>query len=359
MSAKTGIEWTDATWNPIRGCSPISPGCKNCYASKVAMRFSGPGQPYEGLVRINAAGERTDEWNGVVRPVEKHLLDPLRWKEPRRIFVNSMSDLFHENLPDEEIDKVFAEMALCPQHTFQVLTKRPERMLRYLNDAPGRLADVVETMRFDKPRRAVGPLPHLNGGERWFPLANVWLGVSVENQKYADERIPLLLQTPAAVRFISAEPLLGEVDLSCIPWPSSWDQGVDPISDGIDALRFQSADRSKPHLDWVIAGGESGPGARPMHPDWARSLRDQCRAADIPFFFKQWGEWTPGQNVEAVSGYVRTATWFDGRFDFAHEDLSEDEGHADDQPDLYRVGKKKAGAFLEGVEWKQFPEVRV
>ena len=133
MSAKTGIEWTDATWNPVRGCSRVSEGCRNCYAEKVAYRFSGPGQPYEGLVRINAAGERKLEWNGQVQLVEKHLLDPLKWKEPRRIFVNSMSDLFHENIPDEWIDKIFAVMALSPQHTFQVLTKRPERMRKYLS----------------------------------------------------------------------------------------------------------------------------------------------------------------------------------------------------------------------------------
>src|SRR5579885_1145834 len=129
---KTSIEWTNATWNPIRGCSRVSEGCRNCYAEKVAFRFSGLGQPYEGLVRINAAGERKPEWNGEVRLVEEHLRDPLKWKKPQRVFVNSMSDLFHENVPDEWIDKIFAVMALCPQHIFQVLTKRPERMRKYL-----------------------------------------------------------------------------------------------------------------------------------------------------------------------------------------------------------------------------------
>jgi protein gp37 len=370
VSAKTGIEWTDATWNPIRGCSPVSPGCKNCYASKVAMRFSGPGQPYEGLVRINAAGERTDEWNGVVLPVERHLLDPLRWKpilricgfcyggcgeddrdggsckcenRPRRIFVNSMSDLFHENLPDEEIDRVFAVMALRPEHTFQVLTKRPERMLHYFQQ----VAEEKDMRRWINAAYEIVPyLSPCAAGmieDSGYPLPNVWLGISVENQKYADERIPLLLRTPAAARFISAEPLLGPVDLSI---------GF-RVREGVK----QDVLYGSEGLRWVIAGGESGPGARPMHPDWARSLRDQCQAADVAFFFKQWGEWTPGENVERSSGVVETATWFDGRWIFEKENLASDEGHRDDEPDLYRMGKKAAGAWLDGQEWKQFPEV--
>jgi len=199
----------------------------------------------------------------------------------------------------------------------------------------------------------------------WVGLPNVWLGVSVENQKAGDERIPLLLKTPAAVRFLSVEPMLGAIDvdgwfierdLQC----SSFVQNLcsergyclcgghesDPCHHGPAGL-----------IDWVICGGESGPGARPMHPDWARSLRDQCVAAGVPFFFKQWGEWTPGENVDAHSGTVRTAHWFDQRWSFNSEDLACDEGHVDDEPELYRVGKKAAGDLLDGVQWHQFPEV--
>jgi protein gp37 len=189
MANTTGIEWTDATWNPIRGCSRVSEGCRNCYAEKVAYRFSGPGQPYEGLVQLDSAisrenARRIPKWNGKIKFVEEHLLDPLKWKKPRRIFVNSMSDLFHENVTDEMLDRIFAVMALCPQHTFQVLTKRPERMLKYLGRACGRIADVVMKMRKERnDRSCVGPLPHITPGAAWWPLANVWLGVSVENQK--------------------------------------------------------------------------------------------------------------------------------------------------------------------------------
>jgi protein gp37 len=148
VADKTGIEWTDATWNPIRGCAPVSAGCKNCYAADVARRFSGPGGAFEGLVRVNAAGERTNDWNGRVRFIEERLLDPIGWAAARRIFVNSVSDLFHEAVTDQQIDRIFAVMAMCPQHTFQVLTKRPRRMLAYFESAPYpnvqvRVADIV------------------------------------------------------------------------------------------------------------------------------------------------------------------------------------------------------------------------
>jgi protein gp37 len=353
MGSKTGIEWTDATWNPIRGCSPVSPGCKNCYASKVAKLFSGPGGPYEGLVRINRAGERTDEWNGVVRPIAEHLLDPLKWRgrklyqagnakavgsEPgMRIFVNSMSDLFHENLADTEIDKIFAVMALCPQHTFQVLTKRPQRMLKWAR----RIEEMV-------PRLGCNPWlinwPHPRGtGEpvtsQW-PLKNVWLGVSVENQKAADERIPLLLETPARLRFISAEPLLGPVLLHEVDQPNI------------------------PTLDWVICGGESGPGARPMHPDWARSLRDQCTDAGVPFFFKQWGEWAEvgGGATHRVYDVKNQAPTIDSSNAVialdGHVPSRESEMHCDTKYRwVSRVGKHAAGAMLDGREWHEFPKL--
>ena len=238
----TTIEWTNKTWNPIRGCSRVSEGCRNCYAERVAARFGGPGLPYEGLTT------KDGRWNGKVVVVEEHLADPLRWKKPRRIFVNSMSDLFHENVSDETIDQIFSVMVQCPQHIFQVLTKRPERMQSYMESCQMGADDV--------------------GGR--FPWDNVWLGVSVEDQKSADERIPHLLRTPAAVRWLSVEPMLGPVDLAKAGWNF---HDFDPEFDV--------------QIQWVVCGGESGAGARPMHPAWARSLRDQCVAAGTPFFMKQ------------------------------------------------------------------------
>ncbi|MBY0431720.1 MAG: phage Gp37/Gp68 family protein, partial [Rhodospirillales bacterium] len=230
MGDKTGIEWTQATWNPMVGCSIMSSGCARCYAMREAHRLAHRLgiDKYAGTTEETKAGPI---WNGTVRLHQPHLDQPLRWKRPRRIFVNSMSDLFHEALSDENIDKVFAVMALAHWHTFQVLTKRPERMLRWFTKERHRSAVV----------------------EYGWPLPNVWIGVSVENQAAADERIPFLLDTPAAVRWLSCEPLLGPVRL-----------------DRVD------------EIEWVVCGGESGPRARPMHPAWARSLRDQCETAGVP-----------------------------------------------------------------------------
>jgi protein gp37 len=248
----TGIQWTDETWNPIRGCSRVSEGCRNCYAEKVAHRFSGAGMPYEGLT--NAQGR----WNGAIRVVDEHLTKPLSWKKPRRVFVNSMSDLFHENVADETISLVFAVMALAPQHTFQVLTKRPARMRDYLREMssdPDAFCFAWARESFEE--RSGQP------ADVW-PLPNVWLGVSVEDEETADARITLLLQTPAALRFISAEPLLSPVNLN----PHLYEDQ---------------------HLDWVIVGGESGYGARPCHRHWIALVLQQCRQAAVPCFVKQLG----------------------------------------------------------------------
>jgi protein gp37 len=263
MGATTGISWTDATWNPIRGCSRVSEGCRHCYAEMLAGRFSGPGQPYEGLAK-KVGGEA--RWTGEVRFIEKHLEDPLRWRKPRRIFVNSMSDLFHERVADEWLDRIFVVMALAPHHTFQVLTKRPERMRAYLADQ-GRL-EAIYAEWYDlsgAPAEA----------QEW-PLPNVWLGVSVENQEAADERIPILLQTPAAIRFLSVEPMLSPVNL------------LNADEDGLRGGLLGA-------LHWVICGGESGPGHRDMLLSWARSLRDQCTGHGVPFFFKQISDSRSGQ----------------------------------------------------------------
>lgn len=223
----TKIEWCDEVWNPVTGCAKVSVGCKNCYAERIANRFWGERK----FTQVQCHPERLEI--------------PLHWKKPRKIFVNSMSDLFHEKVSTEFIHEVFKRMMLTGWHTYIVLTKRPARMLDYAKSL-------------------------------WSsPLPNVWLGVSVENQQVADERIPLLLQTPAAVRFVSVEPMLGDVYL--MPW----------------------LERNY-KVDWVICGSESGPGARPFDLDWARSLRDQFLSADVPFFLKQ----VPGQKLPMLDGKI-------------------------------------------------------
>lgn len=300
------IEWTEQTWNPIVGCSIVSPGCTNCYAMKMAARLEAMGVPhYAGLTQSSKAGA---VWTGkMALAPEKILLEPLRRRKPTMYFVNSMGDLFHEDVPDEWIDRVFAVMALCPQHTFQVLTKRSARMREYMQTwgATGwtsqrkyRVGDQIKTIA--PPMDAVTAIGRLVDA----PLPNVWLGVSAERQKEADERIPDLLATPAAVRFVSAEPLLGPIDFTSIPTaclaaPSACcrDQAKLDALRGIQwcqragAYGYPKKDHLPQGLNWLIVGGESGPGARPMHPDWARSIRDQCAAAGVPFFFKQWGSW--------------------------------------------------------------------
>ena len=262
MADGSAIEWTDATWNPTTGCTKVSPGCAHCYIERTpAFRIAG----------------RTFV-NGAI-PLELHanrLEQPLHWRKPRRVFVNSLSDLFHDDVPDAFIERVFSVMALAERHTFQVLTKRPARMRAWF-----------QARRFDVKGYAI--LQSESGecvyAHPW-PLPNVWLGVSVENQHFADERIPLLLQTPAAVRFISAEPLLGPIDLTHLPLPGH------PAD--FDALRCYDDERDEPLfrgacLDWVIVGGESGPGARTFDAGWARSIVGQCRGAGVPVFVKQLG----------------------------------------------------------------------
>lgn len=255
MADGSGIEWTDATWNPTVGCTKVSPGCDHCYAETFVSRFAGSkGFPLpfdEMLLR----GER-------------FLNLPLTWREPRKVFVNSLSDLFHADVPDAFIGRVFAVMAACPQHTFQLLTKRHGRMKAW-----------VTKYQPD-------------------PLPNVWLGVSVEDQQWANTRIPALLDTPAAVRWISAEPLLGPVDLRhwltckrCLGRHIFGNCSQHPdYSAPLRAMRLSnSRNGPRPRLDWIVVGGESGAGARPMDATWARSLRDECEQTGVPFLFKQWG----------------------------------------------------------------------
>ena len=341
MGDKTKIEWADATWNPIAGCSVVSPGCTNCYAMRLAGGRLKHHPSRAGLTTPSRAGP---VWNGEVRFNEKWLDQPLRWRRPRRIFVCAHGDLFHEDVPDEWINRVFSVMALAPQHRFQVLTKRADRMQRYF---------------------AAGEYPVVR---RWgaapFPLPNVWLGVSVEDQERADERIPYLLETQAAVRFLSVEPLLSPITLDCMAlshWPSNY--GIIPgyagtynallgswwpLEGGDFEKEFRGRLEELPKLDWVIAGGESGPHARPIHRDWARSIRDQCVAAGVPFFWKQWGEWAPTP-VERISkplpGSIvpRKWTYAKRRHEF------------DDGTSAYWVGKRFAGRLLDGRTWDEMP----
>lgn len=327
------IEWTDKTWNPVTGCTKVSQGCKNCYAERMYERFNGKGS-----------------FKNVQMHPEK-LSEPLKWRNPARIFVNSMSDLFHESVTFDFIDMVFAVMALCPQHTFQVLTKRSARMLEYfksredyeqIEEAAAVIVSVHADQCFVQERRKIdgkfcsfpsnklkqhitdaGWYSHVTfvdlgdgdydkehefiyEGTRPFP--NIWIGVSVENMDVA-ERMEHLAEVDAAVKFLSCEPLLGPIEL--------------PI-DASDGSCF---------FDWIIVGGESGPGARPMHPDWVRSVRDQCAMNGAAFFFKQWGEYAP--------------EWANKRVSVVYKGIGYEMG---------KLGKKKAGRLLDGNEYNAFPQ---
>jgi protein gp37 len=341
------IEWTGETWNPLVGCTIHSAGCKGCYAMKDAYRLMH--NPHSAIAAKFAGTAKMVNghavWTGRINFDEASLLKPLRRRTPTTYFVNSMSDLFHQAVTDEQIDRIFAVMALCPQHTFQVLTKRADRMQAYFSwKNTTRSHAVWRAMYGEAKTVAAGAvLDSWYGGpnpEQW-PLQNVWLGVSVEDQRAADERIPDLLATPAAVRFLSCEPLIGPVNIIDGMW----------AGDGPPAADLEAK------IDWVICGGESGPRARPMHPTWARSLRDHCAAAGVPFFFKQWGEWAPGENATgAATRTERTAEWFESGWHFSSltPRISE-ELHRDDAPDLYRLGKRDAGRWLDGIEHNGMP----
>jgi protein gp37 len=282
----TTIEWTDETWNPVVGCSRVSAGCDHCYAMGVAHRGMSP--QHRGLTKLRPkdASRPGVDWTGEVRPVASMLEKPLHWRKPRRVFVNSMSDLFHAQVPFEYIAAVFGVMAATPKHTYQVLTKRPERAREFFawmtaqpRKWPGE-TDAAIAVRSAESH--VGAL----GAEDVWPLRNVHLGVSVEDQATADERIPVLLQLPAAVRWVSYEPALGAVDFNAIQIPGER-----------EGLRFSSIERahdarfgsSDVLLDWIVVGGESGPGARPFDLAWARKTVEDCRGVDVPVFVKQLG----------------------------------------------------------------------
>jgi protein gp37 len=279
MADGTKIEWTDATWNVINGCRLVSEGCRHCYAAHLAATRLRDHPSRKGLARMNADGEA--KFTGEVRFIDRVLDQPLRWKKPRMVFVCAHGDLFYEKVPDAWIDRVFAVMALSPQHTFQVLTKRPERMRNYLRAGGGMAIPVgirheIEGMGYPD----IGAVPKA--------LPNVLLGVSVEDQATADERVPILLDTPAAIRWVSYEPALGPVDFKQYLHPGGGSFLDDPLAGAL--MREAVEDGSGwvlPRLDWIVAGGESGPHARPAHPDWFRKTRDDCAAAGVPFFMKQ------------------------------------------------------------------------
>lgn len=356
--SKTKIDWADMVWNPVTGCSKISEGCQNCYAERMTKRLQlmAPKKYSQGFA---------------VKCHHEALQEPLKIKKSQRIFVCSMSDLFHNDVPFEFIDRVFAVMALCPQHTFIVLTKRPQRMAEYcqrLGKHASKDPVSLASVEFAPEGSFFWKLTDIG-----WALPNVWLGVTAENQARADERIPILLQIPAAVRFVSIEPMLGPIDLGfdiatckcCFPrWKSRWirlnrhiradfplalieGNGQSQASPGL--YRAESNKHGALHInglgvrpseatalaapDWIICGGETGPGARPMHPDWVRSLRDQCAAANVPFFFKQWGEWFP----DTKRCFLAQSQIFGNTA-------------------IFKIGKKAAGHMLDGKEHRSFPK---
>jgi len=285
----TAIEWTDETWNPVTGCDRVSPGCDNCYALTLAKRLKGMGQP-----KYQRDGDPRTSGPGFGLTIHPDALEqPARWRKPRRVFVNSMSDLFHPGVPDGFIGEVWDVMASTPWHTYQVLTKRPQRMAKALG--PDGCGFYQRT----------GPVP--------CPQRNVWLGTSIESDRYAF-RADHLRNTPAAVRFLSLEPLLG-------PLPSLDLTGI----------------------DWVIVGGESGPGARPMHPDWVRDIRDRCVDAGVAFFFKQWGNYQPLLDYLTAGGGCPVPM----------VELPTPDGSR--RGEMARVGKKAAGRELDGRTWDEMP----
>ncbi len=327
MSANTKIEWCDHTFNPWEGCQKVGPGCDHCYAEARNARFGGgtatnwgPGAPRR---RTSAANwKKPLQWNAQA--------DAFMAQHGRRqrVFCASLADVFDNAVDPQWRADLFALIWATPHLDWLLLTKR-------IGNVMGMLADLAH-----------GSDPDLSLLDM-MPLTNVWIGATIVNQAEADRDIPKLLAVPARVRFLSMEPLLGPVNLERPRPGPDLDQGGG--SKICQPWLIQSG------IDWVIVGGESGPGARPMHPDWVTSLRDQCKAAGVPFLFKQWGEWTPGENVERHRGTVATAKWWDEEWSFHEEDLASTDGHIDDEPDLYRIGKKAAGRLLDGREWNEFP----
>ena len=333
MSSK--IEWTDETWNPVTGCNKVSRGCKNCYAEVMHKRLREMGQKKYQKPFLDGAVTH-----------EESLLKPFSWKKPRMVFVNSMSDLFHEDVPFEFIDKVFAAMALTPQHTYQVLTKRPERMAKYFRmineekDMARWMTAAIEAFNMRWSETEVFDIMD-------YPLPNVWLGTSVENQGLANKRIPFLLQCPAAVRFLSCEPLVGPVTFRWARWVDVHEMNlIYGKANHLDGLRG---------IDWVIVGGESGSKAEPMHPDWVRSLRDQCQESKVAFFFKQWGAFKPYDGFPIPLGDISKVSYYteDGMYKPVLKGTPASK--LTSFPIACKVGKKASGNLLDGRTHLEIP----
>lgn len=404
MGVDSRIEWTDDTWNFIVGCTRVSSGCAHCYAIRDVWRMAhNPNPkiagPRQGIVEQQPNGQL--DWTGKIGVLPDRLAIPLRKQQPTRYFVNSLSDLFHENVPNKLIEQAFGVMAATPRHTYQILTKRPDRMREWVRRETHE--GVLSALLHKLPdfgfssRQFHADVERIGAGFPW-PLPNVWLGTSVEDQKAADLRIHDLQATPAAVRFLSCEPLLGPIDFAA-------DRGrlSRQFSETVGVFGYVSAagptganhhpgrcvcqgDDTTPHkhyreppfkcarclgcggftparplwgIHWVIAGGESGANARPMHPDWARSLRDQCANAGVAFFFKQHGEWLSADQAQFPP---RTdPIWTNWSSDRTQPltpagRLKRDERWLDPGDAIVaRLGKRRAGRELDGRTWDEYP----
>ncbi|HDV6327502.1 TPA: phage Gp37/Gp68 family protein [Burkholderia cenocepacia] len=328
MSENTKIEWCDHTFNPWEGCQKVSPGCDHCYAESRNARFAGGTAVNWGP---SAPRRRTSPANW---------RKPLAWEAAhaeffaahgrrQRVFCASLADVFDNAVDPAWRADLFTLIERTPNLDWLLLTKRIGNVMSMVSEAAQYQFDLD---RVEKPRLH----------------DNIWIGATIVNQDEADRDIPKLLAVPARVRFLSMEPLLGPVDLTSIPWG------------GLRVSVLQGWDGPEHGLHWVIVGGESGAGARPMHPDWARSLRDQCAAAGVPFLFKQWGEWTPGENCGGPATRTeRVADWFGDEWSFSTMTPSEHDGLSyDDEPTVYRIGKRAAGRLLDGRTHDEFPQHR-
>lgn len=357
-----GITWTDETWNPIRGCRRVNTDCENCYAERLAATRLSQSPAYRGLAVLTPDGPR---WTGQVVLDQKTLPAPLRWQRPRLIFVNAMSDLFYEDLTDDQIDQVVAVMALARRHTFQVLTKRPARMATYLADpaTPERLAKVM-AYQLHRPGLAIRLTTNIDLGStktpQWWPLPNVWWGASMGHKAAVQAMMPHLAacRPSAAVLWVSAEPLIEAIqpylDFDTWFWktcPTCNGSMSVPVAGGgapcptcLDQQGFVASGL----IDWMVAGGESGPGARPIDPQVVRSLRDNCLAAGVAFHFKQWGEWAPVTYYSIDEEYLADNNRV---YRLAPADVAATwKGLAG------RIGRNAAGRTLDGKVWNDYPK---
>ena len=403
MGDKSKIEWTEATWNCLYGCSRVSPGCEHCYAERFVHRFAGPGQRYEGLTVLRKKGP---VWTGKVKLAHDRLVVPLRWKRGRRIFVNSLSDVWHDEVPFEFICAMYGIMAMCPHHTFQLLTKRSRRMVEWyemtseLVDPVGHCVDLAGQYLCQLPNQGSitwaevdrikkDALPRAAG--RAWPLDNVWLGVSAEDDRSLAARAGHLLACEAVVHWISAEPLVGPLDLApwiravegCTEceWRGSYDELVaqgghdlcpDCRKEGTMTTYYGEDERREadPRIDWVVVGGESGNQSRVMDPRWVQDIEAACDQAGVPWLFKQWGEWAP-----VGRGRVEVPLTDDGlMFDLPNpqevvgtpREMMSVRGPQDSRHRLFRaigdhwmerVGKKTAGRLLGGQTKDGYPAI--